>query len=233
VAQQVGTAAVVACDAQTCTALTDSGFPAGHELQIGPKSNSLSSASLVVVTPELRTLITTTNRSLGADVAPTDLASFGTGNAKVTVQAVDPSGGAAYETALKQNVQARIKLGKQLLNVGNVSASAPAAGYLTAGAVDPRLLLVIKAIATVEPVGVVDFADSGPGASAGVPFRLMALGATDPAASVSVSAYLQALLQVLQAHATFPAFDHARQTTLPDGQKVVEVEYDAPSPLGG
>jgi hypothetical protein len=230
-ARQVGAAAVVACDAQTCAALTHSGFPAGHEVQIGTKSGSLSNAGLIVVTPELRTLITATNRSLGADVAPTDLASFGSGNAKVTVQPVDPSGAAAYEAALSQSVQTRKTVGEQLLNTKKVSASASAEADLQAGAVDPRLLLVIKAMANLEPVAVVNFADSGPGASAGVPFRLMALGEKDPAASVSASAYLQAMLQLLKAHATFPAFSHVTQVTLSNGQKVVEVEYDAPSPL--
>jgi len=114
-----------------------------------------------------------------------------------------------------------------------VSASAAAESDLESGAVDPRLLLVIMAVASLEPVDVVGFADSGPGASVGVPFRLMALAETDPAASVSASGYLQAMLHLLQAHATFPAFNHAGQVTLSDGQKVVQVEYAAPSPLGG
>ena len=232
VARQVGAAAVVACDAQTCAALTNSGF-SGHQLQIGMKSTSLLNVGLVIVTPELRTLITATHPSLGADVAPTDLASFGSGNAEVTVQVVYPGGAAAYEAALSQSVQTRMKVGEQLLNTGKVSASAAAENDLAAGAVDPRLLLVLKAMANLEPVDVVGFADSGPGASAGVPFRLMALAETDPAASVSASAYLQAMLHLLQAHATFPAFTHVGQATLPDGQKVVQVEYAAPSPLTG
>jgi hypothetical protein len=228
----VAAAAVVSCDPQTCAALTNSGFPAAHEIQIGPRPKPLSTAGLVVVTPELRTLITTTDKSVGADVAPTDLASFGSGTATVTVQVVYPAGGGAFEAALKQSVQARIKLGKQLLTASNVVTSAAAANDLAAGAVDPRLLLAIKAAASLVPVRIAGFADSGPGASAGVPFRLMAIAETDPAASVSASAYLQALHHLLLAHASFPAFDHIRQAVLPNGQKVVEVEYDAPSPLG-
>jgi len=227
--QQVSGAAVVACDAQTCAALRNSGFH-GNPVQIGPKSTSLSNARLIVVTPELRALITATNKGLGADVASTDLASFGAGNAEVTVQVVYPAGAAAYTNALSQSVQTRMKAGKQLLSTGKVSASAAAERDLEDGAVDPRLMLVIKAMATLEPVDIVGFADSGPGASAGVPFRLMALGESDPAAPVSGSAYLQAMLQLLQAHASFPAFSHVAQTTL-SGQKVVQVEYAAPSPL--
>jgi len=230
IAQQVAVAAVVACDAQTCAALTNSGF-SGNQVLIGQKSTSLSNASLIVVTPELRTLITATNRSLGAEVALTDLASFGRGNARVTVQVVSATGAAAYVTALRQSVQTRIKAGKQLLSTGKVSASAAAESDLESGAVDPRLLLVIKAMANLEPVDVVGFSDSGPGSSAGVPFRLMTLGEAVPAASVSAPAYLQAMLHLLQAHASFPAFNHVSQATR-SGQKVVEVEYDAPSPLG-
>jgi hypothetical protein len=130
-------------------------------------------------------------------------------------------------------VQSRIIAGKQLLNSGKVSASAAAESDLLAGAVDSRLLLVIKAIASQEPVDVVGFADSGPGASSGAPFRLMALAETDPAASVSALAYLPTMLHVLQAHANFPAFSRVGQVTLSSGQKVVEVEYAAMSPLGG
>jgi hypothetical protein len=196
-------------------------------------SKSLSNAGLVVVTPDVRTLITAINPGLGADVAPTDLASFGSGSAQVSVQVVYPDGAAAYEAALSQNVQQRVKVGTQLLTTGTVSASAAAASDLAAGAVDPRLLLVIKAMASLEPVDVVGFADSGPGASAGVPFRQVALAETDPAASVAASAYLRAMLQLLQAHATFPAFTHVGHVTLPDGTKVVQAEYAAPSPVSG
>jgi hypothetical protein len=142
-------------------------------------------------------------------------------------------GGSPAPTAPSQDVQARMKLGKQLLNSGKVSGSAAAEGDLEAGAVDARLLLVIKAIADLEPVYVVGFADAGPGASAGVPFRLMTLGETDPAASVSAPVYLHQLIALLLAHATFPAFDHVGQVALADGQKAVQVEYAAPSALGG
>jgi hypothetical protein len=117
-----------------------------------------------------------------------------------------------------------------LLASGKVSASAAAESDLVAGTVDPRLLLVIKAIANVEPVDVLGFANPGPGAS--TPFRQMALAETDPAASVSAPVYLQQMVALLQAHATFPAL-HADQVTLPDGQKAVQVEYAAPSPLTG
>jgi len=141
----------------------------------------------------------------------------------------DASGSPAHR-ARNHSVQTRIRTGRQLLASGNVSASAAAKSDLMAGAVDSRLLLVIKAIANVEPVDVLGFADPGPGA--GTPFLQMDLAETDPAASVSAPVYLHQMTALLLAHATFPAL-HANQVTLPDGQKAVQVEYAAPSPLTG
>lgn len=132
-------------------------------------------------------------------------------------------------SAAANGAQKRIRTGRQLLESGKVSASAAAESDLLAGAVDTRLLLVIKAIANLEPVDVLGFADPGPGAS--TPFRQMTLAETDPAASVSPPVYLQQMIALLHAHATFPPV-RAQPVTLYDGQKVVRVEYSAPSPLG-
>jgi len=231
VTQQVAPGTAVACDAQACAALTNNGF-ASPLVQVGPTSQSLSNAELVVVTPELRAAFTATNTSLGADVAPTLLGSWGSGTAQVTVQVVYPAGAAAYQTALGQAVQKQMTVGQQLLNTGKLSASAAVQSDLTAGAVDQRLLLVIKALAGKQPIDIVGFADSGPNASAGVPFRLLDLAETDPAAGASGQAYLSSMLSLLKAHATFPAFNHVGSVTLPNGQTVIQVEYAAPSPLG-
>jgi hypothetical protein len=228
---EVAPGTVVACDVQTCAALSARGFPADQEVSVGIASQSLSPATLVVETPALRTVFTAINPALGDDVAAPVLASFGTGNAQVTVQVIDPAGGAAYQGALSQDVQARMQLGEQLLNSGRVSASPAAGNDLAAGAVDSRLLLAIKALSVKQPVDVLGFADSGPGASAGVPFRAAYLAETDPSAPASGRAYLQTMVGMLKAHANFLALKSATQTTL-DGQTVVQIEYAAPSPLG-
>lgn len=220
---QVASSTAVACDPQACAALASSGFT-GATVQIGKNSTSLSNAGLVVVTPEFLKLAGS-NPGLRADVTPIALASFVNGNAQVTVRVVYPQGGAAYVTALKQSVTKRANIGKQLVSIGKVSTSASARSDLTSGSVDQRLMLIIKALAVVEPLDVVGFTDSGPGASSGVPFRLMVLAANDPAATVSAQAYLQAMLNLLQAHGA-----HAIQTTL-NGHNVVEVGYSAPTPL--
>jgi hypothetical protein len=228
VAQEVAAGTVVACDAQMCAALTASGLPAAQQVQLGMNSQSLSGANLVVVTPVLRALFSTINPSLGYNVAPAVLASFG----QITVQVVYPAGGAAYAAALSQDVQARIQLGTQLLNSGRVSASSAAQSDLAAGEVDSRVLLALQALANQQPVDVVAFADSGPGAGAGIPFRAVDLATTDPTGNMPPGAYLQSMVGILRAHATFPAFAKASPVTLTDGQRAVQIQYAAPSPLG-
>ena len=227
IGQQVGTSTVVACDPQTCAALTASGFPATEEAQLGPNPQSLAGASIVVVTPALRTVMET-SPILGTYVAPTVLASFG----QVSIQPTDSAGAAAYQTALAADMQARIQAGQQLVNSENERASTTAQSELAAGDVDPRLLLVLQALSSQVPIDILGFTDAGPGAGPGVPFREVALAATDPASGLSSSGYLQVLARVVTTHATFPAPHHAGPVTLPSGQSVVEIVYTAPSPLG-
>jgi hypothetical protein len=229
ITQQVATGTDVACDAQMCAALTASGFPVAQEVQVGLNSQSLSDASVVVMTPELRVFFSSVNPSLGSYVAPAVLASFG----EVSIQVIDQAGGAAYETALTQDVQARIQLGEQLMSSGQVSASPTAGTELTGGEVDSRLLLALQALANRQPIDVLAFTDSGPGASPDIPFRAVDLAVTDPAASgMPPSEYLGSLRQLLLAHANFPAYTKVGPVTLPDGQTAVQIEYAAPSPLG-
>jgi hypothetical protein len=228
IAQQVAPGTVVACDAQTCAALTASGIPAAQQVQLAVNPQSLSGAGIIVLTPAVRTLLTTTNPGLVNYVTPPVLASFG----QVTVHLVYPAGRAAYQTALSQDVQERIQLGTRLLNSGLVSASSAAESELTAGTVDPRLLLAIQALANQQPIDIVGFGDSGPVAGPGTPFRGVDLAETDISNAMSPTGYVQSMIALLKAHATFPAFASGRQVALPDGQTVVEVVYAAPSPLG-
>ncbi len=58
----------------------------------------------------------------------------------------------------------------------------------------------------------------------------MVLAEHDPAATVAAQAYLQAMLQLLQAHANFPALNFSNKVTLPNGQPGIEVGYYAPTP---
>jgi len=124
-------------------------------------------------------------------------------------------------TAFNQAMVKRTNVGKQLANSGKVYGDK---SDLAAGAVDPRLMLIIKALATLEPVDAVGFADSGPGASQGVPFRMMNLATTDPTGQKAAAAYLQVIKNLLQTHANFPP------PHIISGSASIQIWYSAPSP---
>jgi hypothetical protein len=222
---------MVACTPQIiCQALMQAGLPASQEVQL-TNARSLSKASIVVVTPALRQQLSTVGPSV---VAPVNLASFGLGSASITIQPVYPYGGAAYVAALRQSVQNRIRVGQQLLSSGNVQVAPMARAALTAGQVDPRLLQVLQALISQQPIDILGFANSGPSASAGIPFRIAYLATTDPASSLPGSAYTNWLGPMLkQPNVAFPAITHPTPTLyMLDGQQVAEIGYPAPSPLG-
>jgi hypothetical protein len=224
---QAGASTAVACDAQTCPVLTASGIPVAQQVQIQVNPQSLSSAGIVIVTPAVRNFFSN-HPALGADIAPEVLARFG----QITVQPVDPAGGSAYQAELSQDVQARIQVGKQLLNSSDVTGTPVAEAQLAAGDVDSRVLLAIQALAQQQAVYIVAFGDSGPGVSAGVPFRAVELGVTDPTGAMAPAQYVQSMIALLNGHATFPAFAHARQVTLADGQTVAQIQWALPLQLG-
>jgi hypothetical protein len=222
---QVTSRAVVACDIPTCAALAARGFPVDHLVRLSANSQSLSGATVAVVTPVLHTFFTR-HPSLGNEVVSGVLARFGT----ITVQVIYPGGAAAYQAALDKEMQARIHVGEQLL-AGGVSGSPAVQRELRAGDVDPRVLLVLEALAAREPIEIVAFQDSGPGAGPGIPYRIADVATSDPAAGARPG-YVQAIVQVLKAHATFPAFRRIQPIPLPDGQRVAQIKYSAPSPFG-
>lgn len=227
--QQVGSGMLVACDNKACAALTAAGFPVGQQVQVQLNPQSVATANVLVVDPVVRSYLNA-NPALANYVTPTILASFG----QVTIQVVDPNGAAAYQTALSEDVQARIQLAQQLLNSGQLTASAGAETDLQDGYVDPRLLLALQSLADQEPIDVLAFedADPGAGAGAGAPYRAVVLAESDPASGMSPSAYRQWLAQVVGADATFPVYLKAGSVTLPDGQAGGGIEYGAPTPLG-
>jgi len=231
VAHQVSPGSTVACDPEMCHALAQNGFAAALDAPVGMNSLSLSGAQLVAVTPQLRYLFRM-HPSVHADVAPVVLARYGSGRSLVTIQPVYAAGGTAYQTALNQDVQQRIQLGQQLLNGGQVTAKAKAQGELLAGEVDPRLLLLIQALARQTSVYILSFSDSGPGASPGVPLRTVDIATTDPSSGESGQMYLHLLRTALSGQGSFPPFAHVGPQTMASGQEAVQVIYDAPTPLG-
>src|SRR5215472_2668732 len=228
VARQASADVSVACTAQICPALIAAGLPASREVRL-TNAQSLSNAKIVVVTPALRLLLSTVRPSV---VAPVVLASFGSGSAEITIQPVYPGGGAAYQAALRQDVQTRIRVGEQLLNSGRVTGMPMAQSALAEGRVDPRLLHVLEALTSQQPIDIVSFSNSGPGAGPGIPFRTVELATTDSSSSLIGSAYVQWMGSVvLRPSTAFPAINHPRLATLPDGERVAVLEYPLDPPV--
>jgi hypothetical protein len=229
IVQQVSQAAVVSCDPVMCAALTADGFPSRSLLALGPTAPYPLTSQLVVVTQAVRDLFGT---SLSSAYAPAVLASFGSGDAGITVRVIAPNGVAAYYAALGADLAARKMSGADLLQVNDITVSATAKKQLIAGQVDSRLLLAIAALASDQPIDIVDFGNAGPGASVGIPLRSADLAENDQMAHMASAAYVRSMLAYLGAVSA--GFRPASYGTfmLRTGQTVLRIGFTAPSPLG-
>ena len=222
IARQVASSVVVACDPEMCNELQNSGFPAGQLMELQPSAPDPLGSLLVVATPVIRNQFGT---RLASVYAPLVIASFGSGADRVDVRYVAPDGTAAFESQLAPDQKARIAAGEQLLTNKRVQASAAARQALTAGQVDPRLLVTLSALAHQMPIQLVTFDAPSPGVSSDVPLRGAEIGA-------ATSAGLSAMVAFLSAQQSQYAPAVARITQVAKGQSVVTVRYDAPGPMG-
>jgi hypothetical protein len=229
VAQQVGREATVSCDSVMCAALTAHGFPASQLMVLGPTSPAPNGTAVVVETPAVRALF---GSSLDAAWAPAVLASFGSGADRITVRVIAPHGAAVYQVLLESDLAARKAAGTALLHDPRVSVPSSAAGQLSAGMVDSRLLAALAALARRQPIAIVSFGNPGPGASAGIPLRFTDLAEDDQAAHLTRTAYMRSVRATLSTMST--AFQLTPMTTVapPHGSPVLRVQVTAPSPLG-
>ena len=221
VGQQVGSANIVACDPVMCSALLGRGIPAGRLLPLQSAGANPFGADVIVASPSVR-------GEYGSDLttlyAPTLLASFGTGAARVDVRAIALQGGAAYRAAEGPDLAARKAAGAQLLHNLRFHATGPAARQITAGQVDERLLVTLASLASQRTVSVGSFGDTGPGAP--VEFRQVSI--TSPGAQGS--ALTADLDQVRTQRA--PYLPDSATIVHPGGPSVLRIEFGAPSPLG-
>ncbi len=162
--------------------------------------------------------------------APTVIASFGSGAARIDVRAIAPDGAAAYQAALRSDWAARRSAAAELARNPRVHAAGAARQELLTGQVDSRLLITLAALAVSHSVNVVAFGGSAPGASAGVPLREMDISGTGS------PAYRSAELQRIRSFvlAQHPAFLPAQVSLvrLAGGGTALRIEFGAPSPLG-
>jgi hypothetical protein len=220
IAHEVSRDATVACDPAMCRALEASGVM--RLLMLGPAAADPRGSQLITSTAAVRAEF---GVSLGAVYAPSVIASFGSGSARIDIRVVAPNGPAAYASALNNDVQNRKQAGAELLGSPRVLASASARRQMLAGQVSSQLLIVMTSLATLHPVDVLAFGDSAPGASPGIPFRSAELSESADAAVV------QKWLGFLRVQRN-PFLPNVMQTIRVGGKPVLLIEFAAPTPLG-
>lgn len=228
VTAQVKHTTKVACDPATCQALAGHGYPGQRLDELGRKAATPFSATIVVDTPALRRQFGT---SLAANWAPTVLAGFGLGADRVTVRVLAHSGAHAYMAALRADRRQRRAVGTSLLTSSQITTSQAARSALAAGNVDDRLLLVITALASQHPIDLLAFGRTWSGTSQGIPMRTAYLAEYDPAAYLTESVYVQAMMDLLRAQSPLYRPVHFGTVRLA-GRKVFSIWFPAPSPLG-
>jgi hypothetical protein len=224
--QQVSRAAVVSCDSQVCADLAQRGFPNLETL--GPGSTDPLGSDLVVATAAIRAQF---GGRLASVYAPAIIASFGSGNAKIEIREFFSGGTTAYRAALQADLHARKTNDAQLLTNSHITVSATARAQLLSGDIDPRLPMLIAAMAAAHPVRIVDFGGQSPGGGSASLLRSMDLATRVSPAHLPVPAYLSWMQSLVNTqHAQYlPA--SSKLVTLPAGKTVLRIEFDAPSPL--
>jgi hypothetical protein len=223
IAGQVAASAIVACDPAMCAALHADGLPATRLLVLGTATADPLGSDVVVATLAVRNQFGTRLQSV---YAPVVIASFGTGTGRIDIRAIAPDGTAAYQAAVAADRRSRISAGSQLLRNPRIIVAADARNALSAGDVDPRLLMMLAALADEQQVRITAFGDPSPGASPVVPLRSVEIAALGPGAEAEAS--LRSMLSFIDAQRQ--PFQPLRAVLV--GSSALTVEYAAPSPLG-
>jgi hypothetical protein len=223
IAGQVAASAIVACDPAMCAVLHADGLPATRLLVLGTATADPLGSDVVVATLAVRNEFGTRLQSV---YAPAVMASFGTGAGRIDIRAIAPDGTAAYQAALAADRRSRISAGSQLLRNPRIIVTGGARNALSTGDVDPRLLMMLAALAEEQPVRITAFGDPSPGASPVVPLRSVEIAALGPGAEAEAS--LRSMLSLIDAQRQ--PFQPLRAALA--GSSALTVEYAAPSPLG-
>jgi hypothetical protein len=225
IAVQVSSDETIACDPLMCAALRAHGVVAGRLLLLTPGTADPLAAGLIAASASTLSRL---GGRLSDEVAPALIASFGSGDSLIDVRAASPGGAAGYASALRADLAARRSAGAQLLRSGRIQAGPQCAAQLRAGEVDARLLVMLAALASLQPVRVIAFGDASPGAqvpSAQVPLRQVTIATGDRPGLAAALAMVRAQRAVYQ-----PA--SVTTVDLASGQAGLSIEFAAPSPLG-
>jgi len=219
VAQEVSSDDVVSCDLTMCLALESHGVWPGNLLRMDPARDLLSS-QVIVSTATVRRLF---GPRLDTVYAPTVIARFGSGSARIDVRVIAPRGAAAQVSDLRADLQQRRTAGAALAAFPKISASAAARRQLSGGQVDARLMFVISFLATANRLDIVSFGDSGPGAGRAIPLRSVTLAGGTGALRSMLDSVRSPRAPYRAARSEITEVDHRR---------VLVIEFAAPGPLG-
>jgi hypothetical protein len=207
IAGQLSSDAIIACNPAMCALLQTQGVTAARLMPLTPGSADPHGATVVV-----------TSSPAAEAYAPAVIASFGSGAAQIDVRATEPGGAAAYETALRADLAARMSAGAQLLRNNRIHFTARDAAQLRAGQVDARLLATLAALSSQYSFSVTAFGDASPGVA--VLYR-----------EVTISGASKSLTSALAlVKAQVPPYLPAQVALVPSAG--LSVEFAAPSPLG-
>jgi len=228
IAREISPSAIIGCDTVMCAALQNAGVPSSALLVIRPTTPDPLGADVIVATQVLRSQFGT---RLSTEYAPAVLATFGAGPTRVAVRVVAVDGAKAYESALRQDIAARKRDGAALLANRRISMPSAAKVALAAGLVDPRLLVILPALAAAHPIQILGFYDQAPRSSPGVPFAGVWLSGADRQAGLRAPAYRHWLLSFLRSQQStyLPA---SITSTVLHGRPAVAVRFSRPNPLG-
>jgi hypothetical protein len=207
IAGELSSDAIIACDPAMCAVLQAQGVSASRLMPLAPGSPGPHGATVVV-----------TSSSAAEAYAPAVIASFGSGAAQIDVRATEPGGAAAYRTALRADLAARMSAGGQLLRNNRIRFTAQDAAQLRAGEVDARLLATLAALSSQYSFSVIAFGDACPGVA--VLYR-----------EVTISGAIKNLTSALAlVKAQLPPYLPAHVALVPPAG--LSIEFGAPSPLG-
>ncbi len=210
IAGQLSGDAIIACDPALCAALEARGVTPGRLMPLKPGAPDPRGATVLVTSAPADGQL--------AAYAPAVIASFGSGSALIDVRAAEPGGAAAYQTALRADLAARISAGSQLLRNKRIRFTAQDAAQLRAGEVDTRLLATLAALSSQYSFTVTAFGDTSPGAA--VLYREVTISGADRS--------LAAALALVQAQV--PPYLPALAAIAPP--TALNIEFAAPSPVG-
>jgi hypothetical protein len=220
VVSQVSSGAVIACDPAMCAELQAQGVVAGRLMPMRPGSDNPLGSSVVVTSSPV-------SSQLAGRYAPALIASFGSGGARVDVRATEPGGAAAYASALRADLAARVSAGAQLLRNWRIQFTRQDAAQLRAGEVDSRLLATLAALSSQYSFRVTAFGDESPGVQAFYREMTVTRGGSGDG-----TAELAAALALVNAQDAPYQPAHAMIVHPAAGQAALTIEFAAPSPLG-